>query len=348
MKGGEIIVKKIINLLLILLVLLVATLVFFIFRSTAKAVVNEGWGTCVSTGSQCGTDNGTQSKTVYASFSGVCPNHYHYQNNGNWNQRCHRDSNASHSLPEHTSPTGTNCPEGYLKSGSGDDTVCSKTLTQSCHTGNVDYSACTPAGQCSTECGQEATRVPDGKGGFTSCDATPACEVDVCPNIEGMQTSIPDGYHLQSNNDEVNICVKDPEVTPTPTEVPCTQNCGNPPTFAGSTTEAPVCGDGSTINVVANPHVIRKGEEATVNFFITEGDSANIYYSVVGQPHWQYAVANIKPNGDNFVSYTIHGLDSNLGYDFGIQQKRGCGGGKTTAVVVDGPMEKLFPLSYWE
>ena len=49
--------------------------------------------------------------------------------------------------------------------------------------------------------------------------------------------------------DEVKVVVKkvceEPtptptdEVTPTPTEEPCKENCGNPPTFAGSTTEAP-------------------------------------------------------------------------------------------------------------
>lgn len=138
------------------------------------------------------------------------------------------------------------------------------------------------------------------------------------------------------------------EPTPSPSPEPCLENCGNPPTFAGSSTEAPVCPEGETTNVVANPHVLRNGSQATVNFFITEGDSANIFYSVVGQPHWQHAVADVKANSDNFVSYTITGLDANLGYDFGIQQKRGCGGGKTTAVIVDGPEDQLFQITYWE
>lgn len=138
-----------------------------------------------------------------------------------------------------------------------------------------------------------------------------------------------------------------PTGTPTPTPEPKGDG-GTPPTFAGSTTNAPSCPDRSTTNVVANPHVLRNGESATVNFFITEGDSANIFYSVVGQPHWQHAVANVKPNSDKFVSYTIHGLVSVLGYDFGIQQKFGCAGGQTTAVVVDDPSPRLFMISYWE
>ena len=140
-----------------------------------------------------------------------------------------------------------------------------------------------------------------------------------------------------------------PEVTPVPEQVVCTENCGNPPTFAGSSTNPPTCSDGNTIQTVANPFVVRKGSDAIVNFFITQGDSANIYYRIVGQSSWQFSVPDVKPNGDNFVSYTIHGLNPALGYDFGIQQKFGCGGGQlVTVVIVDGPMSQTFGFSYWE
>lgn len=137
-----------------------------------------------------------------------------------------------------------------------------------------------------------------------------------------------------------------PSVTPTPTPLPCTSNCN--PSVQGSTTEAPVCSDGSTTQLPANVHVVRSGSSATVNFFITEGDSANIYYKVVGQSDWQFSVADVKPNGDKFVSYTISGLNPKLGYTFGVQQKQGCGGGQiATSVVVDGPVGHLFTFSYW-
>lgn len=144
-----------------------------------------------------------------------------------------------------------------------------------------------------------------------------------------------------------------PEESPTPSPEPSVEPSPEATTEAkinepsGNVT-TPQCPDGNTTNVVANPHVLRAGSDATVNFFITEGDNASIFYSVVGQPHWQHAVADIKPNADKFVSYTIHDLDPNLGYDFGIQQRQGCGGGKTTAVVVDGSATQLFKLSYWE
>lgn len=152
-----------------------------------------------------------------------------------------------------------------------------------------------------------------------------------------------------------------PSVTPTAAPIPtptpvitsaqetCTGDCGNPPSFAGSSTNAPVCSDGNTVQLPANPFVERKGSEATVNFFITEGDSANIYYRLVGQSDWQYSVLDLKPNSDRFVSVKIQDLDANAGYDFAIQQKQGCGGGQlVNAVIIDGPEAQTFKFSYWE
>jgi hypothetical protein len=201
---------------------------------------------------------------------------------------------------------------------------------------------------------------------------TPIPVKDYCKNLDGIQEVLPDGmvveegfcscalgYHevIESNGlrtlvvaDGYNNFTCEKDVIPEPQPAPaCTSNCGSPPTFAGSSTNPPVCGDRSTINLPANSHVIRKGEQATVNFFITEGDSANIYWREVGQSNWQHAVSNVKPNGDMFVSFVIHELKPNVGYDFGIQQVRGCGGGQlVTAVIVDGPEAQTFGFSYWE
>lgn len=129
-----------------------------------------------------------------------------------------------------------------------------------------------------------------------------------------------------------------PEVTPSP----------EPNRESSASVQAPMCPDGSTTNVVANPHVLRLGSEATVNFFITEGDSANVYWKEVDSNVWQHALSDLKPNSDRFVSVTVGGLDPNLGYTFGIEQKFGCGGGQRTAVVVDDPTPTLFRLSFWE
>lgn len=114
-------------------------------------------------------------------------------------------------------------------------------------------------------------------------------------------------------------------------------------------TQPPICPDGTVLELVANPHVLRAGDSATVNFFITKGDSANIYWKEVGASNWQHALADVKPNTDRFVSQVIGGLNPALGYTFGIQQKQGCGGGQiATAVIVDGPEDRLFHFSYWE
>lgn len=144
------------------------------------------------------------------------------------------------------------------------------------------------------------------------------------------------------------------ECDPTPTPTP--GQPGNPPTFAGSSTNAPVCGDGQTTKVVANGHVIRgvNGDfsKAIVNAFITEGDSVNVYWRIVGDGTWKHSSASeypngIKPNGDKFISYQVNELDPNGDYDFGIEQKNGCGGG-TIAVIKDGAVSKTFTVTSYE
>lgn len=193
---------------------------------------------------------------------------------------------------------------------------------------------------------------------------TPTPTESSCPansHLNNDEVCICDeGFHQQSNEGELElkiqvglVCEPDETITPTEsitpvvTEQPKEEKKDEP--LRNDSTTPPRCQNGNTVNVPANPHVYRNGESATVNFFITEGDSANIYWSQVGQPHWQYAFANVKANDDKFVSFVIHDLDPKVGYDFGVQQKYGCGGGETiTAVIVDGPEPVLFHFSYWE
>ena len=206
------------------------------------------------------------------------------------------------------------------------------TKTRSCYQVNgYGYNDCSYVGQKDTDgCTVQ----------YHACPTHGVCRDNACVQVQGA------GDSSCKVNDDCIVVTPTPPVTPAPV---CTENCGNPPTFAGSSTLPPVCGDKSTTQLPANVHVIRKGSEATVNFFITEGNSANIYYGIVGQPHWQYAVADVKPNADNFVSFTIQALNPALGYEFGVQQKQGCGGGQlVTAVVIDGPVSRVFGFSYWE
>jgi hypothetical protein len=94
----------------------------------------ERWGACIQT--ECGSNKGTQTQTLacsehhgsnectpgiwvdstYIYADGICPTNYHWQNNGNWNERCHRDNGVPHEgNPEHVAPTG--CPTDYTQSG---------------------------------------------------------------------------------------------------------------------------------------------------------------------------------------------------------------------------------------
>jgi len=149
-----------------------------------------------------------------------------------------------------------------------------------------------------------------------------------------------------------------PSETPTPTSTPSTNSTGSSSGGGGQSNNAPVCSNGNTLQLPANPFVIRKGNTATVNSFITEGDSENIYWGLSSDINWvkENSSAETNPNGvlpnsDHFVSYTINDLNPNAAYNFGIQQKFGCGGGNwITAVIVDGASYDpvIWNFSYWE
>ena len=182
---------------------------------------------------------------------------------------------------------------------------------------------------------------------------------DVCENLEGVQEETPEGMVNEQGNcyvpeepkdycDTLEGVQAEDEDCPREEEEEPTQP-GTPPTFAGSSTNAPVCPDGNTSKVPANAHVVRNGGSATANFFITEGNSANIYWKVNESADWQHSASNVKPNSENFVSFTINDLVPALGYTFGVQQKSGCGGGQITAVVVDPPAQGVtFRVNYYQ
>lgn len=154
----------------------------------------------------------------------VCPTNYHYQNNGNWNERCHRNDKDTQpncwtqgqgywqnghwhdgawtaSCDEHTSPS---CPQNYSKvdntcSGSfdrGDWDVKSKVCNNDGHFEQVwvgdTYKDCPAVDQCKNIDEVQAD-VPDGyyqEDG--NCYKNP---VDVCENLGGVQSEIPQGYY---------------------------------------------------------------------------------------------------------------------------------------------------------
>ena len=175
-----------------------------------------------------------------------------------------------------------------------------------------------------------------------------ACVENSCKLVTGKGDNSCNPQWEESCGSVTPTPTPSPEVTPTPTPSgPVYGVGGNPVT-------TPTCPDGNTSKPVANLHVTRNGTQATVVFFITEGDSANIYYKVSGQANWQYSVLDVKGidvagTNDKFVSYTINDLMKGVDYDFGIQQKFGCAGGQiVTAVVHDSYLPATFGLSWYQ
>lgn len=244
--------------------------------------------------SECGTTTGAKYE-VQESFEyadGICPIFYHWQNEGNWQQRCHK--NFSWVSPAFVEPWA--CPSGFSHVGNN----CQKSVFScgqvSCNTAEVIQCA----GECPVACGLEASTVPDGDGGEIKCDATEACPIIPPPVVKQEY-----GY-----------------------------------------VAAPQCQDKTPLILPSNVHVVRNGANATVNFF-TNSSNANIYYKEVSSTVWQHSVRDISVTG-GYVSYTIKALNPALGYTFGVQAANSCAGGETVlAVIVDGPKDVTFPLSYW-
>lgn len=160
---------------------------------------------------------------------------------------------------------------------------------------------------------------------------------DVCVNIEDVQEEVPEGYY----EDDGYCYEREESPTPTPSQTPTITST--------STTGAPVCPNNQPILVPTNPHVVRNGTEATVKAHIPEGNVVHIYYKLNSDSGWTHAARDIPVSG-NFLEYTIHDLDANQGYTFGIQSANSCAGGETIlAVIVDPPAQGVvFPFSFWE
>jgi hypothetical protein len=322
--------------------------------------------------------NGSQTDWKEATKETFGPITFKYEKSQDPN-KCHRPTGASLNVPSWAmNDFNSDNPEWKDAINVNCQEVPADKETRTIACSDAPFIAC--EGACPTECGYLGGTVPDGKGGDKACEATEPCvtceqeswSCQECQTHIGCDICVDEfeGYcgeeygckwtEICEPNGDLKLLVLDgcrrewvcentcqPEPTPSPEpEQPRTEEHKSEPGPAS----APVCTDGNTINLPANPHVLRSGSQATVNWFQTEADEANIYYKEVGQDNWTHAVSDIKVTSpDKYVSYTIYDLDPNLGYVFGIQQKHGCGGGETvTAVIVDGPTTQLFPFSYWE
>jgi hypothetical protein len=134
---------------------------------------DNNWSVCVSTGPQCGTDNGHKSKTITqdANHTHVCPTGYSSDgyDHDEWDKECRKEvtnmecpngNYTSHDSSKACSRNGHyadkisvtdydyedkvkqySCPTDWSVK-SGDETKCEKVETQDCQTGKIDNSAC--------------------------------------------------------------------------------------------------------------------------------------------------------------------------------------------------------------
>lgn len=122
---------------------------------------------------------------------------------------------------------------------------------------------------------------------------------------------------------------EEPEVTSTPTESPEEPGLpGNPPTFAGSTTNAPGVCTATIPNNPANPLVWRKGGSAIVQWIPDNtANKAHIYWRINGQMTWMYALIT-----DNSGYVVINDLGTN-DVTFGVAQANDCNESQIITIV---------------
>lgn len=178
-------------------------------------VATSNWSSCVSKGPQCGTSNGTQSRTLTCQeVAGAnencslgtwidttykaCPiiswDYFSHHVNVPYEKssdpsKCHRPSdnnlrddygmgNTERGWFKYYNSEWKDADvdvAGHYQAGTAETRI----QNQDCILTTPDYRSCTPAGTCPTACGQAASQVPNGRGGFINCPATNACPLPV-------------------------------------------------------------------------------------------------------------------------------------------------------------------------
>ncbi len=151
------------------------------------------------------------------------------------------------------------------------------------------------------------------------------------PSNDGARNMNADG-HIILNADRPTRMLVIVNRYKTGSNIPPFAQTPTPGETQSSTAKAPVCSDRNTTNVPANIQIARNADKATISFFITDGDTADIFYKQRNASDWQYSVTGLKPNADKFVSTKIGSLNPNLDYTFGVRQRIGCGGGEIATI----------------
>lgn len=280
----------------------------------------DEWSSCNTETKQCGVAEGEQSRTK----TRTCE-----KGRGEGYDECNFEKSCSQTLVDNKCAKQSNlggCLSNLLDcftTGSGqnkkywlkvDWTYTPETQTeeesQSCKLPEEDVISCDEEGVCPTNCGLSASEVPDGQGGYKVCPATNSCEP-----------------------------IKDEDRNDNCSRNPAHPDCQHEPS-------APVCSDGTILNLPANFHIMRKGDVAIARWVPTGGNLVDLYYRENENTDWTHSLGDQANDGELEVQL----LDPNKGYTFGLRQHQGCGGGETViSVVIDPPANTwtMFTLSHW-
>ncbi len=247
-------------------------------------------------------------KEITTEANPLCPTNYHYQNSGNWNQRCHRndknvepncwewrrDKGWKASCDETTSPSG--CPSGYTKIGNN----CSKTTYQ--YDDKVSYEDC----RCIKP--------------TPTTSPVPTTTVVVTPSVT---VTPPEETPTPSENTPTPS-----EETPVPTSEPSNNNSGD--NSSSGSNSAPVCNN-SDPGVPGNLRVVALGGgKVRLTWDHSPGTHTN-YVVAYGPSIGNYLYGD--PNVGDVTTYVVSALNPGGKYCFYVQAQNGCRGGSPSNVV---------------
>ncbi len=180
------------------------------------------------------------------------------------------------------------------------------------------------AGSCPTACGQPASRVPDGLGGFTSCNATLACDpAGQCPTTCGYPGgTVPNGDGGVIECASTSACVVIVSSTPEPTNPPAPPGPPGPKVCDAKQPPAPLL---LSVTRTSPTTALLKWSPVTPStyYVISYGTDPN---------NMQFGV----PNTGNTDNFTVGALNPNLNYYFNLRAVNDCMPSDPSAVLGTG------------
>jgi hypothetical protein len=227
--------------------------------------------------------------------------------------KCHKPTPESLGIPQWArGDYGKDLPEwkDSINVNCHQEVVDIQNRTISCN--EAPIIACEAEGQCPTYCGYKGGTVPDGKGGYKTCESTQACVEDIygCTDPEAIN------YNPEATKDDDSCEYQPGEPAPT----------GN---GVGGPVGAPVC-----TNITPTAPTLNSATSAGVNSILVRWSKVAdaTHYSIFYGPssgNYPYSVPDTG-NTDNFV---INGLGSGC---FAVKAVNNCAPGPLSNEVCTG------------